>query len=413
MLKTPYFTLMTDHALFNGLDLRVLEFVLKPTIAVTGDEGRLDEDRVLDSFEAALTRLQTSTRDFGPESAGLPLEEIFLQGWSGAGDKIKIVKGLGARIRSHQPGADLQISVHYSVGVPITGLYRLLNFAQSQARDDSPSSDNARRHLVEGLDFGSEFAALFAAQNRQEFQGHGDVPGFVVDLLSADEDVVAVRGFLALAYTQAAARTHILEDQEHGLHKHYLAAASRTSLSGMRKELSKDVRKFLDKNATRIRNRFVEYIAMHHGATERDFLAMRVTRGTYDALHEDWFGGSNVADYLDNALRTSSTELNQNEALNVRTNFLKPDSNPTKILRRSRLKPSAAVLELRHHGPRQRNIAQFRAGYKELSAPARSIYTEAPRIRTAGGEAAEQRRLAAPLPARTSTSTPTPTSTST
>src|SRR5260370_485751 len=159
----------------------------------------------------------------------------------------KVIERLQVRGRAvTQPALHGAVTAsHSTVGVPVAGLFVFL----SRVRDGGWLGGPAGVHLADGLMFGTEVARWFAGSSLAALEDR-DVPGFAVDMLSGVEDVAAVRGYLALAYTQVAA---LLQRGVAGPGPvtDYLAVAPLTPLATIRAALAGSVQGCLAHEAAR------------------------------------------------------------------------------------------------------------------------------------------------------------------
>ncbi|GLY83558.1 toxin glutamine deamidase domain-containing protein [Actinoallomurus iriomotensis] len=348
---------------------RVLEIVTAPIETVPGDTGRANGDQVLAAVEEAIERL-------GRLEAGRPIEEIFPEESFTYSDDAR-----GAVVHPDLDDRPFDFLVHFTAGVPISRMHEFL----SGVRDHSSSHNAARQHLADALNFGNAMAADYV-RTLPEFAGHR-IPPYAVDLLTERPDVSALRGFLALVYGQVGPIMHGKPGRNVAL-KARAAAASRTSLAGVRRTLPDPVRSFLASHAQHIRDAVVRTASARRPEVDgTDPLGQ-------ESLDERW--GHTLGDYLNTALLPGQDLITQDEALGVDTHFDDPDTN------NGRLSPPLVLVELRSFG-RQQNGRHTMAGLRDRFETVQMMAQGAHHAARVLGTLANTetgRRLAAAAPAR-------------
>lgn len=332
VLDNTFYYIATDDSVYgsesalrrDGKNLRervhqrVLEFVTVPIHTVPGDVGRADAGTVLAAVERAIGRLAQL-------SGGRPIEEIFPEEeFDLSGD------AQGAVVWPDPAGRPFDLLVHFTAGVPIARMHEFL----SDVRDHSSSRSAAREHLADALNFANEIAAGYV-RTLPGFAGHR-IPPYAMDLLQGREDVSALRGFLALVYAQVGPIMHGQPHETVAL-KVRAAAASRTSLAGVRETLPDPVLSYLTHQSEHIRDELVNTAGRRRDVGP-DPLSV-------EGLDERW--GHTIGDYLNTALLPDQPEISQDEALGVDTHFRDPDTND------GHQYPPLALVELRSFGPQQ------------------------------------------------------------
>ncbi|MGI5229453.1 hypothetical protein [Actinoallomurus sp. CA-142502] len=338
----------------------VLEIVTAPiTTAVPGDgEGRVIGEDVLATVERVYHGLEQA--EGRAEGERIAIEEIFPEDLFEYSPDAR-----GAHVSSGPSGLRLGLPFHFTAGVPITRMHEFL----SEARDHTAPQEAARAHLADGLQFGNEIAAMYA-ETLPEYEGY-EIPSYAVHLFARREDVSAVRGYMALVYAQIAPIVHGEPSRYLGIRSR-AAAVSRISLAGILETLPEPVREFLDGNDERIEDALLRMLQYRNLEREDEPLSgyrLWDSEGDYD-----------LGDYLDTALAPDMEEINQNQALGVRTHFDKPDTND------GRLQLPLVLVELRNLGgvePRRQTLEDLKRHYAMVESMAKRRYTEALALKTA------------------------------
>jgi hypothetical protein len=343
-------------ALEEKVRAEVLEIVTAPVAVVPGDAGRADGGNVLERVEEVISGL----RRLGD---GQAIERIFPAERFAYSDEAR-----GAFVHPGPPGMPFDFLVHFTAGVPIVRMHEFLSGAR-----DHTMPVSARDHLVDGLTFGNEIAARYA-RTLPGLAGHR-IPPYAVHLLAGRADVSAVRGFLALVYAQVAPIVHGRPGQNVAL-KVRAAAASRTSLAGIRATLPDPVRTFLEHHAADIQETLVQ--RMRQRRPEIRGTAPLSLRGLERSPRT-------IGEYLATALLPGRPPIDQGQALGVNAHFDGPDINE------GRLEPPLVLVELRRLGDRaySRQTAEgLKLQYELVVSLARRAYTEARAIEVATPTAA-------------------------
>ncbi|MEU7288280.1 glycosyltransferase, partial [Streptomyces flaveolus] len=356
LVDTPTLTITLDM----GAAGPILEVVSKATRVLSGaaDDGRQEKSAVLAQFDDVLTRLRKAR-------ANDRLDRVFP---AEAGYRVDPLAG-ELRLRPGAKGPTERLFLHYTVGIPLAGIIPFLEHVRQQGRQDTAITQAAQGHLADALRFGRETASPFhqwLAANL-EFQR-----------LARPDDVPALEGFLALAYTQVAALaqgtlSHV------NMPKNFSAVTSRVSLAGARAGLGTAGQFFLEEHATTIARHFADSFRSYFKEVRDvpDILA--------DWIPPRWAGDrrspGTIGQYLANALLARpDLFLGQDTALGVRTDFQEldhnrlPDGTP-------RLDPPVVVLELRSYGTRYASRQDLLHNYATLEGQALRLYNEARQLR--------------------------------
>ncbi|WP_459740182.1 hypothetical protein [Streptomyces sp. E-15] len=358
-----------------------VEIVGAPAGIVPGDTGRLDPDdyfrrldeldrafraRDLGSYFSSLGRRRPAERP-----AATPFSQVFSEdrGFTVAEE----ARGLSLR---RTPYRDI-INAQYTVGVPVAALYDALAHVL-----EGTWLMPAARVLREALHFGTWAAAEYVSDR---YLGGVNVPPAVVDLLDSDEDVRAIRGVTALMYEHAGALASYYYDRSLGSYrvgqmKNYLAAASRTSLAGIRAGLSSRASVFLEEHAQDIKDRFVNAVMRGYRLDQPDS-APPLPYLDIEGITTD--SGIALSDYLDNMLLDRPATVVQQGILGIRTNFRHLDTNPDEHGAPRQPLP-LALLELRFYGPSDAtSVADVRRVSETVIGWAKAGYEDIDRLRAA------------------------------
>lgn len=383
---TDHYKISTDHAILAGGHRTIIEFVSHPSAVVPGDHGRADRARLLGAIRDGLNRLSAGTRDangLGANAPGVPLKNL-LPG-------LRLTNyGKNALVRRHVVQGPT-LYPHFTVMAAASGQYDLLKLISGRARTDHPVFVAAQRHTVEGLRFGSAFAADFA---RRLLSVDRAVPPPLLDLLSEHEDVQALRGHLAVLYMQVAAIVHAAHGNDASPKIHTIGV-SRTSIWGLAAELSDAVRTFMAASADRIT---LELRASVESAVGFPRSSLGLTLGERDQRGRT----VTVGDYVRQGLAaapagfTAKDVVTQTMSHNILTSFVEADRNAAKGLfqgGKARLDPAVGLFEIRAAGPPRLTAAEFADSYVEWEHITRNLYEQAQRRRSPAGAQAAQRQL--------------------
>jgi hypothetical protein len=372
--KGRSFKLVLDQA--TGLDDNVkiiLEIVSHPAPMLERelniehrniDVLRLSTRETLKDVELALRRLRaaqgrTKLRDVFPAEAGYRVGAQFAD-WIVVGESIPNL-----------------MRAHYTAGVPIAAMHDFIRFVDEHS---FTGPDYAlRRHLRSALVFGDRAGV--------EFSSVHDSENPVTTL-----ELAALRGHMALIYTQISAILHRNIKFPDMLTKSYTLIALRTAPAAMRASLPDRVATWLDGHSALIENLLTERFAADNLNIAKDALTkfrtlLDVTQFTYETNGREF----TARDYLHNAiLKRPSIGLSQNDALNVRTAFSQMDGD-------------LSVVELRGHGGRENApMQQVKSTYLELEEHVRTLdnSVQIQQIMHDGGDAATFENLRIPFDTR-------------
>jgi hypothetical protein len=351
-----------DHAFQE----HVLEITTAPTKVLPGDVGRKDGDYILAMIKEVVGRLR---RVRGRQR----LQTIFPEGSFVYSDVAR-----DAVVKPDPAGLAFDLHLHFTAGVPITRMHEFL----SEARDHTTPGHPARDHLADGLNFGNEIAAGYVS-TPADHAGHR-IPPYAVHLLAERADVSALRGFLSLVYAQVAPIVHG-KPGPHTAMKTRAAAASRTSLAGIRATLPEPVRAFLQNQAAAIRQTLVQ--RLQHRIPEVRATDPLSLQGLNDSERT-------IGEYLDTALLPGGwpPPINQYEALGVDTHFDEPDTNE------GQLGLPLVLVELRRLGDRpypRQTVEGVGRQYEMVASMAQRAYVEARAVAIVSRTMASRRVAAA------------------
>jgi hypothetical protein len=189
----------------------------------------------------------------------------------------------------------------HTVGYPVTGLHKLLEDASSNLRlaSHNPEAQGMLLggNLLEARSFGDRITTLFVAGSDR---GNSAPANF--DILRQDYDVMALRGFSELVFTQVAATASATVHKERP--KFATAVLSRTSLRGLRATLPPTVQGFLHEK----RDVVLRIFAEHYLDWTRNYSAIGSQYNPLTLRVAVQGGGSlTVEQYFDNALLEHGT----------------------------------------------------------------------------------------------------------
>ncbi|MFD9293343.1 hypothetical protein ACFWBV_34870 [Streptomyces sp. NPDC060030] len=356
-----------------------IELVTDPLHALDGDEGRAPKEDFLAELVSLKQRLDNFSRT---HPRGIRFTEIFSaeHGFSVRDDLQDI---LNRSILKPVVGRKEEIYPQYTVGVPTAGLYDLL----LHVHDMTPSfATDLRQNITSGLRFGSEIATRYAEQFIDVLQGVR-LPPQAADMLDWNEDVVSLRGFMALVYAQTAAEglwsalmQHIKPEslaKTGGLpiNKNLTPILSRTQLAAIRRDLSPAARKFLQNNVQHIRSRFTHHFEINAKNDVVSGKELRRIRNLNPLGESIEIRGLTLGDYFESALRSVDDVPNQAEMFGMHSSFAKMDTN------RGNLELPVIPMELRFYGRSAQNPDEISLRFDVLHDLSRSMYSKALQLR--------------------------------
>ena len=228
---------------------------------------------------------------------------------------------------------------HFTVGLPLTGLFSYLIDQQPPLTDEVPPGSGrwfGRRHHEEALVFASDMLARHRRIPR-------DDPSLDRDVLHdlRDENISPLLGFLALSYMQVAAV--ISGSVRRGvILKNHATMASRTALYAVREALPQDVRDWVEAQWRLLRDAAVTAHLRGAGRPAPPPAVLDVLER--EITSEDGSGTYLVGEYLESTFRGDAPRsIDQRQALEVRTHMTSLDDNG------GQLPTPLVVLELRDH----------------------------------------------------------------
>ncbi|MFD8810921.1 hypothetical protein ACFV23_05375, partial [Streptomyces sp. NPDC059627] len=322
-----------------------IELVSQPIAGVPGDDGRPSRQVFFNHFQNVWNRLNRL-----PVGGRIWLGDAFpaQEGFQPHGQVAPEQRENLRRVQIVRSGNTPMISPQYTVGVPASGLYDFLTHVYERSED----ANNVLPYLRAGQRFGNEIARHYIGW---QLRTNGDLlPQQTADLLFDEVNVAALRGHLALVYTQAgalayeAARKAYLPAARTILVKNFTAVLSRVSMAGVRETLPDHVQYFLQNFSDHIKNTF----------TQR-FRQGLLDDPTWDDEFRDGGAGNfrplavvlagdnheTVDDYLNSALGGNHQVVKQYDAFGGLSASRVADDN------QGRLDPRLIPLELRFYGP--------------------------------------------------------------
>ena len=243
-----------------------------------------------------------------------------------------------------------------------------------------------RQNITSGLRFGSEIATRYAEQFINVLQGVR-LPPQAADMLDWNDDVVSLRGFMALVYTQTAAEglwsaliQHIKPEvlaKTGGLpiNKNLTPILSRTQLAAIRRDLSPAARRFLQNNVQHIRRRFTHHFeinAKNDVVCGKELRRIRNLDPLGDSIE---IRGLTLGDYFESALRSIDDFPNQAEMFGMHSSFAKMDTN------RGNIELPVIPMELRFYGRSAQDPDEISLRFDVLHDLSRSMYNKALQLR--------------------------------
>ncbi|MFE4824295.1 hypothetical protein ACFRFU_49775, partial [Streptomyces sp. NPDC056704] len=323
---------------------------------------------------AALKRLEERLGRVSGQPGGrptVPLEEILSpqDGWEIA------PTGVGARIGQRAINDWPGFHVHYTFGVPITGMYDFLAHVRDNTWRDAGKGYLTKDHLSDGLEFGTELAARFVLWSEH---GQGRMPAYrlslsdIVAKVASDLSVAALRGYAALFYDNLAALAQGWVYEE--LYKANAAVLSRNAMADIRDALPGDVQQFLEAHTTHIlramEERFRRRIP-NFDSEYRRILGATPPATIYDLSGGDVLSSGTVGEYAQGGLiRGYPHSMSQEHAFaTVDLDGLDRDAGNHQI--------PLVVVEVRSYGARHVSTAQAKKYYDTLEKEVLRLHARA------------------------------------
>ncbi|WP_233559146.1 TcdA/TcdB catalytic glycosyltransferase domain-containing protein [Micromonospora radicis] len=321
-----------------GPDGWIAEVVSEPAAVLPNETSKVSVAKALDAAYTALAILASGE--------GKTLSEAF-RGYPNfrlqpAAYEISI--GPQQTTMAQGRSVERDLFTHFTVGVPVSGLVELLEFAVENSTGKGVRQ-YGERQVRAALDFADKIENVYLRR-------HGNVK-----LDGTDLDVDALRGFLALTYTQVGA---IVAGIVNGrvLPKNNMLAVSRTALSAVREALPPKVRQFVESNA----DEFTAMLSGHYVAWNQTW-AQKYGFEIGDVASLQWDSPSgdrtfSVGEYLASAFGSSGELIDQGTALEIRTNMTTLDTDIPGM--------PLVVVELRWFGERFRSFSELERTYDDL-----------------------------------------------
>jgi hypothetical protein len=353
----------------RSISVNIVEVVARPErVLPAGEERHYDPEVVRNGIRDANRRLNNAVRlrdgEAGPGFRGTSLRELF-------GDDPNYEFGPDADDLSIllPPGFDDSVYTHITEGTPLTFT---LAFLRATAR--FADAGDVKRYLQSGLRFGDE-AVLTYLDDRLDLRV-GRFAGPAMEYVPGVAETRASMTFLN-THAYAAARVFVRGDEH--LAKNLIHGTLRTSFAAVRESMPADVRRFLERRDDQLREMLRADIA--------DRLADSIrTYQRHPRRHRRWREagprprplleyplrnqGMTLGDYVDNMLLPRGRPrvyVDQNDAMNVRTNF-------------RRLDHDLIVTEIRDVGPQRQSLARSEQTAETFARIARQVYAQAQRV---------------------------------
>ncbi|KPI20019.1 hypothetical protein OK006_9543, partial [Actinobacteria bacterium OK006] len=318
------------------------------------------------------------------EQPTVPLEEILSpqEGW-----QIEPL-GVGALIGRRAINDWLGIHAHYSMGVPITGMYDFLSHVRDNTWRDASKGYLTKDHLSDGLEFGTELAARFVLWSEHRL---GRMPAYrlspsdIVARVAGEPSVAALRGHVALLYDNLAALAH--GSVYDGLGKVNAAVLSRNDMADIVEVLPTDVQEFFRAETAFIMRAMEERFRRRLPDFDRQYRKLERTQPPvtiYDLL-VDSPGGGTLGQYVQSGLvRGQLPRITQYYAFTTMDlRGLDRDAGNDEI--------PLVVVEVRSYGARHVTTVQAEQNYDRLEQEAFGLHARADQERSLTAERFQER----------------------
>uniref|UniRef100_UPI00278C4225 hypothetical protein n=1 Tax=Streptomyces venezuelae TaxID=54571 RepID=UPI00278C4225 len=242
---TEDFKIVSDkRALNNGAGYSNLEFVTG-AVKVVGSEAETGPgalDRLLDEIRKVSEAFYAATDGTRLQDMALDLEVL------PAGADARLRPGFAYPEFAGRPGMGDGLFVHYSVGVPLSGMPLFFDHLRNAA-PVTPGAPNprARFRLTQAKEFAAEVVDAYTGSNAGSKKRKR---------LETD----ALDGYAQLFYTQiAAVADYLAQDADTGQIKNLTAVLSRSRLSDARALLDPEFQTFLASHSDTILDTLAEY----------------------------------------------------------------------------------------------------------------------------------------------------------
>jgi hypothetical protein len=308
----------------------------------------------------------------GPGQRGTPLKDLFPPDgqrlYSEEGEDSSIMPG---------PWRTNAIYAQLSVGLPLESIPDFHVFF-SGVYEESPAIIH---NLARSLGFGRQMARKFI-----ESRVGNRVDKHAVSAMRFAPMVGAVRAAMEILATHSLAvvQTYFMEvnDGVYQRIKNEAIAPSRLSFAGIHDSLDREVQEFIVDNADYIKKHLKYAIKDRYGSSIRQN-EKSAQGGNGDApldIFDYPLSGEDVTlgDYVDNMVLPRSqrrVHIDQNQAMNIRTNFEHADTNF------GRLTHELIVVEFRYLGKVHQTIDEIEAKFKAVADYARQAYDNRTKLR--------------------------------
>jgi hypothetical protein len=349
---------------------KIIEISTLPErVLATGEVNRYDPAVVEAGIRDVVRRLNRAVRlrngAGGPGDRGTSLRELFGDDpdyvFEPEADDVSILI---------PPGFTGRIYTQITDGVPLT--FSLPFLQATRALGTYPRLGH---YLRAGTRFGDDMTMMFLDHVMERRVGR-----FAGPALEFVPDVTEIRAAMTLLNTHAYGVARVFLGDKESLAKNLIHGVLRTALAGVRESMRPNVRDYLEEYRDRIRARLGEDLTARLDSAIRRYEDRRRRAGRrplplfeYQLTDRD----KNLGQYVDNLLLPADrldVFVDQDAAMNVRTNFRRPDTNGR------RLPLSLLLFEMRDVGRPVPGLGRAEHAAGQFSAAARRAYELAERV---------------------------------
>ncbi len=238
LMSTRTLQLVADEDL-NGRS--IVEITSRPMRVHSRETAGFSANEVFADVAVVLNRLSSLSSE-----EGRSLSDVFPES-----EGFRVAEGVDATVFGNDDPPDVaeKLSIHFTAGVPLTGLHAFLEFTRKEgrAREVVPVIRKSMANLDHGIKFGSKVGLEYLQQHRG--RGESRTTAMESRMLS---------GFTALVYTHLAAvlryyYVEVTEVDSEVVAKNFTPILSRNPLSAIREALPPRVNEYLKNKAEYIR----------------------------------------------------------------------------------------------------------------------------------------------------------------